>query len=57
MVLAGNQKRVSDSLGIELQRVVTLYIGSGDRVWVLWKSRQYTGSPSLLSSLKNNVNF
>lgn len=39
MVLAGNQKRESDSLGRELQRVVTLYMGSGDRVRVLWKSR------------------
>lgn len=57
MVLAGKQKRESDSLGMELQRVVTLSMGSGDRVWFLWKSRQCTGSPSLLSSLKNSVNF
>lgn len=38
MVLAGNQKRESDSLGMELQRVVTLSMGSGDRVWVLGRA-------------------
>lgn len=36
-IVCGSQK-VSDLLGLEVQRVLSLYIGSEKQIWVLWKS-------------------
>ena len=34
----GSQKGQSDPLELELQMVVSLYVGAGNQTWVLWKS-------------------
>lgn len=33
----GNQKRASDPLTLELQRVVSCQMGGGTQTWVPWK--------------------
>lgn len=38
----GSQKGASDSLGLELLTVVSLHVGPGNRIWVLWKGRKYS---------------
>jgi hypothetical protein len=34
----GGQKRVSDSLKMELQMVVHCHVGAGDQIWVLGRT-------------------
>lgn len=37
----GGQKRVLEPLKLELQRVMTCYVGTGHQAWVLCKSSKY----------------
>ena len=44
----GIQKRASDLLELELQMVVSLYVGAGNSTQVLWKNSQFLiADPSL----------
>lgn len=40
MYVCGDQKRVSDDLDLELQRVVSGHVGAGNQTQILWKSDQ-----------------
>lgn len=36
----GEQKRMSETMGLELQMVVSLQLHAGPRTWILWESNQ-----------------
>jgi hypothetical protein len=42
MLGAHGGQKVLDFLELELQRVVSLFVGTVNGNWVLWKNRQYS---------------
>lgn len=38
----GGQKKISGTLELELQMVLTNYVGDGNRTQIVWKSNKYS---------------
>lgn len=51
----GGQKRALDPLQLELQTAVSHNVGAGNKIWILWMSKEYSEPQSHLSNLSDPI--